>query len=419
MAKRLKCAALATGMKCLPQAKVNIALQGNVIHDSHAEILALRAFNRFLLEQCADLAKKGRQYAHDSNHVLEWTPSLHDPDLTTQDSTSGAPGNPTTKSNLISASRGPTLIDAPFWSEQPFRINPAIKLHMYCSEAPCGDASMELTMASQEDATPWTRTPPRESRLGSSETSADISADAHITPHHHDSLYGRSYFDVLGVVRRKPSRPDAPPTLSKSCSDKLALRQCTSTLSTMTSLLIQPDNAYLHTVTLPSSQYVEKACHRAFGPHGRMAAISQPGQSALSDGGYRYRPFEVRTTTREFKFGRRISPSAAITAIVPSNIASLTFGPNQETLINGVLQGRKHADPKGASSVSRRKMWSLALSIATLVGERAISHSLSRSTYRDMKQQHPLRAREAMKSAARLVALKGWKKNSGDEEWTL
>jgi tRNA-specific adenosine deaminase 1 len=42
----LHCLSVATGVKCLPQNKVAEAC-GLALHDSHAEILAIRGFNRF------------------------------------------------------------------------------------------------------------------------------------------------------------------------------------------------------------------------------------------------------------------------------------------------------------------------------------------------------------------------------------
>jgi tRNA-specific adenosine deaminase 1 len=42
----LHCICLATGAKCLPSSKVAVA-DGLALHDSHAEILAIRGFNRF------------------------------------------------------------------------------------------------------------------------------------------------------------------------------------------------------------------------------------------------------------------------------------------------------------------------------------------------------------------------------------
>lgn len=289
---------------------------------------------------------------------------------------------------------------------------------MYCSEAPCGDASMELTMAAQHDATPWSRTssPQTSPGLGYASTVASAKRDSQ---HTSTELYGRSYFDILGVVRRKPSRPDAPPTLSKSCSDKIALKQCTSILSSITSLLIHPANAYISTLIVPNSQYVNTACQRAWGSHGRMAPLLHGWDPQLRQAGYWYRPFEVKSTTHEFNFSRRNAATTEALSFVPSNLSTLVHGSSQETLINGALQGRKQTDPKGASAVSRRKLWSLALSIATLLGERAICQALSRSTYADLKASSPLQARAETKSVVRQGPLSGWKRNTGDDSWSL
>lgn len=140
-------------MKCLPKPKISQA-QGIVLHDCHAEVVALRAFNRFLIDECAMLV-------HDS----------------------------TTLSNVVEA-RHPTQITRR--SPQPFVIRHDVTIHMYCSEAPCGDASMELIMQAQKDSTPW-QLP---------ESASDVLSDgAHETS---PDLKGRGFFSELGIVRRKP-----------------------------------------------------------------------------------------------------------------------------------------------------------------------------------------------------------------------
>lgn len=55
-----------------------------------------------------------------------------------------------------------------------------------------GDASMELTMAAQDDASPWTSSP----------STLELSDVSH--NHQYPALQGRGYFSELGVVRRKP-----------------------------------------------------------------------------------------------------------------------------------------------------------------------------------------------------------------------
>jgi len=85
-------------MKCLPHNKISTA-QGIVLHDWHAEILAIRSFNRFLLEQCL---------------VLVSSPDIG--------------------SEYIRFRRQDETTETDF---QPFVLKDGIELHMYCSEAPC------------------------------------------------------------------------------------------------------------------------------------------------------------------------------------------------------------------------------------------------------------------------------------------
>ena len=140
-------------MKCLPSTKPELLASGHVLHDWHAEIVAIRAFNHFLLQECKMLVQ---DEAFQSS-VL--TRNDHD--------------------------------NAHGGSKHPFSIRTSIKIFMYCSEAPCGDASMELVMEAQEDATPWRIAP---------------SSDA--------GLLGRGSFSQLGVVRRKPCGSNIPMILS-------------------------------------------------------------------------------------------------------------------------------------------------------------------------------------------------------------
>ena len=133
-------------MKCLPLSKVSTA-NGAILHDWHAEVLAMRAFNRFLMEECARLLSD-RQAESEILVRKKFCPS-------------GGEG----------------------LRQQPFTIDPSVTIVMYCSEAPCGDASMELIMAKQDDAAPW----PVPEKVGDGK-----------------GLLGRGSFAELGVVRRKP-----------------------------------------------------------------------------------------------------------------------------------------------------------------------------------------------------------------------
>ncbi|KAI0384360.1 adenosine deaminase/editase [Hypomontagnella monticulosa] len=438
---KLWCLSIATGMKCLPTSKIPRA-RGNVLHDWHAEVLAIRAFNRFVLDECKALAQ-GR-----SSEFLRLR--------TAEEMASSI------------APESPRKGDGNGWDGQPFAWKEDILLHMYCSEAPCGDASMELIMAAQEDATPWELPPISLSTVNPVPTTSNA-GDTTI------SLPGRAFFSQLGVVRRKPARSDAPSTLSKSCSDKLALHQVTSLLSSVTTLLVNPRNVYLRTIVLPISRYDATSCRRAFSasePDGRMRGLPSylsPSPSPGSDEQaevetqrpYAFHPFTVETSSSEFVFSQRsvvssTSPSISTSTsgtekdeeqkkdpkIVPSNLAAAwTLSGHEEATLGGVLQGRKQAaaDTKGASFASRRRMWGLAFKIVNLLLEREeqgpqgeglgaiernsamaeIQKALSSRTYGEVKDCNLLESRRRAKEEARAEALKGWARNLGDESFSL
>lgn len=272
---------------------------------------------------------------------------------------------------------------------------------------------MELTMSSQADPTPWALpTPAPTPSLAPSPSSAP-------------ALLGRGHFSSLGIVRRKPARGDAPPTASKSCSDKIALKQCTSLLSSVASLLISPQNVYLTSLVLPESQYSEAGCARCFGvdaqqqqqQQGRMA----PVKGKKWDQSYETVPFAVETTTREFDYSKRSVAARSSEKMAASNLAVAwtVDGKVEEGLIGGVLQGRKAFTLKGASAVSRRKMWELTRETARALGDDKLVERLSAETYDKVKEGELLRSRRKVKEDVRGEALKGWLRNHGDGTFGL
>ncbi|KAK5736539.1 hypothetical protein LTR17_007358 [Elasticomyces elasticus] len=384
----LTCAALATGMKCLPHAKLPLA-NGNVLHDWHAEILAIRALNRWLLDECEELVRKGKEA---ESRWVAWRQEFDgEKSRSAQATAVEHPLEPDAAKHQCSDADCGAGED---WQGQPFSLQDNVHIHLYVSDAPCGDASMELTMAAQPDSTPWTSQPSE------------------------DDMLGRGNFDRLGVVRRKPARPDAPTTLSKSCSDKLAMKQCTSLLSGPVSLLIHSGNLYLETLVLPEGRYVPTAVERAFGAEGRMAGVAAVGKQW--GGGYAFKPFTVQTTSRVFEYANAaISDATDAGAAVGSNISVLsTLSGRQEVIINGVLQGRKQTDPKGASCVSRRKLWEAVNRVDSAAGD-ALSTERPNETYAEFKASPQLRSREEVKFRVKTLALRGWKSNAGDAGWML
>ncbi|KAF2758098.1 hypothetical protein EJ05DRAFT_500616 [Pseudovirgaria hyperparasitica] len=368
--KVLGCLSLATGMKCLPHVHMP-KCQGKILHDCHAEVLAIRAFNHLLLQSVSALIDELNR-------------------------------NGTIRGNsVLLACRTENTVNS--LHPQPFAIQDDIELHMYCSEAPCGDASMELTMDSQHDATPW--------------AAPESSEEPPL------ALNGRGHFSQLGVVRRKPGRADAPPTHSKSCTDKLAMKQCTSLLSAQTFIFISPRNAYLKSIVLPVSQINNKSMTRAFSASGRMAPILTP-LDHFKPSGFSFRPFTIMPTKREFQHSRRVAP--ADEKLVPSNLCAVRAGKLDELIVNGSIQGFKKGDIRSVSRLSRHKMKCAAIEAAFwYVGDddsrpRCPDLFLTKDswkTYRKFKKDDAFKLRRKLKDQVKDKALKGWIVNDGDDDW--
>ncbi len=130
--------------------------------------------------------------------------------------------------------------------------------------------------------------------------------------------------------------------------------------------------------------------------------------------GYAFRPFQVKPTDLEFNYSRRRANVASQnTESKGSNISTVWTPRLQETLINGVLQGRKQTDAKGASASSRNKMQELLLDI--IIGlESAMAHEIAGlGSYAKIKGAKPLEVRRQVKNDAKMEALKGWDDGAG------
>lgn len=241
----IECISLATGSKCLPQGKQSP--RGDLLNDCHAEVLARRGFNRWCLhemqrsiDECDDLKRKFK-YLGARNHDVQ-------------------------QENL-------PLFEL---------TNVGTQFHLYISQAPCGDAttaSLALTqseesrnafMAGQQrrpkSATQELTAPGDQDLSTSPVTGSKRGREAEVLVEPSETLApstklqkrdststtaaakshtpsesgvqkdkqlvcsdlvlsfrrGRIDYDSVGVLRTKPGRVDSEPTLSMSCSDKIA-----------------------------------------------------------------------------------------------------------------------------------------------------------------------------------------------------
>ncbi|KAJ5351110.1 hypothetical protein N7452_000084 [Penicillium brevicompactum] len=454
----LTCLTVTSGAKCLSASHIP-RCNGLVLHDCHAEILAIRAFNYWLLTECKGLLFQEQQSPHDALNPDGAEPSGSS-FIRRRSTEHGEDGHK----------------PHPEWP--PFEIQPDINIYMYCTCAPCGDGSMELCMAAQEDATPW-EVPQQTQNCHDTED----------TPNGEMFLDGRAHFSLLGIVRRKPSRTDAESTRSKSCSDKLALRQVSSLLSFETSRLVAPTkNVYIAGLVLPEEEISRVACERSFGANGRMKGLAGRSWPEKIDHdketGYQFRPFQILSVPSEevaalWCFAKpkpvtspALTPSKEDTPQTqsakkskPGNASAVwTLAPTYcdpseimtetgskalptlrrsktglyETVINGVKQGNRASAPgaRGASALSRAKLWALYHNmtsdstltsaqvgdVSAVAPETRGAQKPQESTYMKFKEPHgkedPSSIRmQAIRDAQQV--LKGWMPNSGDEGWGL
>ena len=124
--------------------------------------------------------------------------------------------------------------------------------------------------------------------------------------------------------------------------------------------------------------------------------------------GYGYRPFRVETTAVDFQYSRR-GPTNNTASCKGSNISAVWTPRHQETLINGVLQGRRQTDQMGASVLSRIQIWNLLIDTIGLIDAPALKIALGMSSYLDTKRSKYLEHRRRVKEDVKSEALKGWR----------
>ena len=124
--------------------------------------------------------------------------------------------------------------------------------------------------------------------------------------------------------------------------------------------------------------------------------------------GYEYRPFRVETTSVDFQYSRR-GTTDNTDSCKGSNISAVWTPRHQETLINGVLQGRRQTDQMGASALSRIRIWNLLMDTIGLIDVPALKNALGIPSYLDTKRSQYLEHRRHVKEDVKSEALKGWK----------
>lgn len=131
-------------------------------------------------------------------------------------------------------------------------------------------------------------------------------------------------------------------------------------------------------------------------------------------GDYGFRPFRVATTDHDFVFSHQ-NAQARSGVCKGSNISAVWTLYGQEVLINGVLQGRKQDDPKGASMVSRKKIAELVHEVNSMLEVPHLQPGQNCASYAEFKASKLLEHRRQVKVEVKSKALRGWIPNVADD----
>lgn len=301
----LKVISIGTGTKCLGQNE--LSRSGDVVSDSHAEVIARRSFLLFVYEQI-ELCKRG----HSDKSILEFKNTSNDKVLF---------GN--------------------------LKLREGISFHMFISHLPCGDAAIiekvsDKVETKKDLSTHNQSRDPGDLSPPTKKTKIEL-GDAEVVENSQEHRTGAKLqagplqfeeLQVTGRCRVKPGKGD--PTLCMSCSDKLAKWQILGLQGALLSLFIE-EPLRLKSITIGgnvpfSKESLERALYTRFNDSVSKALTDSPMLE-----GYQC-PEMYQSESNFMKFSDSLTPAPAS---ISWYLSHAVLDPTEavQVIINGRKQG--------------------------------------------------------------------------------
>ncbi|KAI4524879.1 hypothetical protein K525DRAFT_291403 [Schizophyllum commune Loenen D] len=333
---KFKIVSFGTGTKCLPTSQ--LPLHGEALHDSHAEIIARRGAIRWFLEEIQRMSQS-------NSASSDWLSKT---------------------------------------SEGVYTLQDGAHVGMYISTLPCGDASTRFLAAAPQDA--------EMAALKDSAFRPPVDPTA--------AARGRDNYALTGVLRTKPGRADAPPTMTMSCSDKIAAWSVLGFQGALVSLVL-PDPIHIDHIVVGDvpedmRSVVLEDCERAL--------WRRAGPSA-------HRPI-IAFTSLDFIHSRAAVSSTLGSPCNTSSNESLSWiaerVPPSEIIVNGTRRGvppKHRLRPKSLPRISQLGLFRLLCSL------KAVPYATPGTTYYEIKRSAHAYQLAKSQLLGPLGAFAGWQRS--------
>ncbi|XP_019857256.1 PREDICTED: tRNA-specific adenosine deaminase 1-like [Amphimedon queenslandica] len=397
-----KVISLGTGSKCIGEHKMS--LEGWLVNDSHAEIIARRGFVKYLIGQLKSAILETEDTIFERSPICKGQYSIKN-GIKFHFFTSQSPcgdasifplstkhqrieeeegeenGSATKRMKLIEEESGSITEGNP--NQFPIRSTSAPKSTVTVSTGQAVDRELNAVEDGAHSDVHRTGTKCLITSTGQAidEEVNAVEDGAHSDVHRTgakcvkggstDSHLPGLGYHVLRALRTKPGRGD--PTLSMSCSDKMMRWNVLGVQGALLFLLIDKP-VYLHSITVSGELYNQEAMERAL--VGRLCHLKLSKE--LLEKGYKLH----QPIIKQLKQGslQELTKGGTRCRMAPGSIVWCIDPPTHEVIIQGYCQGanrKQKPDDKSSVSICKKKLFSDFKELVQLISDNDLPVILS------------------------------------------